>query len=94
MAEYKANVDVKLFKSPSYLYRDTVKAGTIVSTTDSRDGWIQIATPVKFVTYWGEVKYFTLVVPTEPIDPVDPTWPDFFYLENPLGEKQKYNKEV
>jgi hypothetical protein len=66
--EYVANVDVKLFKSPGYLYRTTLKAGTHITSSNSRDGWLQIETPLQYTAFWGEAKYFSGYTPPPPPD--------------------------
>lgn len=67
--EYTANADVKLYKYPGTLFRDTLRKGERVVSTNSRDGWLQIDAPARFASFWGEAKYFTPVSVEPPLPP-------------------------
>lgn len=69
MPEYIATSDVKLYKSPGYLFRDTLKQGSKIVSTESSGGWLKLDTPLQYAGYWGETKYFDLYSTPEPPPP-------------------------
>ena len=70
--------------------------GTEVTATRTESGgvWVQNDWNYDYDEVWIDLSFLSEISNPDPDPEPEPTqWPEFFYLEDPLGNRERYNRE-